>query len=208
MEAALSQEERNLLSVAYKNAIGGRRAALRILHSIEAHDRARTSVRERDTLRLYSLKINSELQSICGDLLAVVEKHLLLKTETDKDAAIFFHKLYAEKSQYLPTGLSSRYVSGVGTITATLRNASSMTPTNTSVSQKLHSTITLQPLTSHLSIWRQRTLCVSDSHSTSACFGSKSWAHRSRHVTLPRSPSTTRSKNWTHCQRTAIARLR
>lgn len=37
----LNVEERNLLSVAYKNSIGGRRTAWRVLSSIEAKEEAK-----------------------------------------------------------------------------------------------------------------------------------------------------------------------
>lgn len=38
MDQELSIEERNLLSVAYKNSIGGRRTAWRVLSSIESKE--------------------------------------------------------------------------------------------------------------------------------------------------------------------------
>jgi len=44
-EEMLSLEERNLLSVAYKNVVGARRASLRIITSIESKESRRRSRR-------------------------------------------------------------------------------------------------------------------------------------------------------------------
>ena len=43
MDIELSVEERNLLSVAYKNVIGARRASWRIISSIEQKEEAKAS---------------------------------------------------------------------------------------------------------------------------------------------------------------------
>ena len=43
VNADLTVEERNLLSVAYKNTIGSRRTAWRVLHSIEKKEEAKGS---------------------------------------------------------------------------------------------------------------------------------------------------------------------
>ena len=61
----LSVEERNLLSVAYKNVIGSRRASWRVVTSIEQKG-------DQDKLQIitdYKAKIESELVDICNDIL-------------------------------------------------------------------------------------------------------------------------------------------
>jgi 14-3-3 protein epsilon len=61
----LSVEERNLLSVAYKNVIGSRRASWRVVTSIEQKG-------DQDKLQIitdYKSKIETELVDICNDIL-------------------------------------------------------------------------------------------------------------------------------------------
>lgn len=66
----LSNEERNLLSVAYKNVVGARRSSWRVISSIEhkteGNDKKQQMVRE------YRDKIESELQEICHDVLVSI----------------------------------------------------------------------------------------------------------------------------------------
>ncbi|KAL6960012.1 hypothetical protein U1Q18_052120, partial [Sarracenia purpurea var. burkii] len=57
----LSVEERNLLSVAYKNVIGARRASWRIISSIEQKEESRGNEAHVATIRAYRSKIESEL---------------------------------------------------------------------------------------------------------------------------------------------------
>jgi 14-3-3 protein epsilon len=62
----LSVEERNLLSVAYKNSIGGRRTAWRVLSSIENKEEGKAqsqpnSQKNLVLIRNYKKKIEEEL---------------------------------------------------------------------------------------------------------------------------------------------------
>ena len=63
----LSVEERNLLSVAYKNVIGSRRASWRVISSIEQKsDSEKTAL-----ITNYKKKIETELETICEDILGM-----------------------------------------------------------------------------------------------------------------------------------------
>lgn len=64
----LTDEERNLLSVAYKNVVGACRSAWRVISSIEQKMKAESSDKEQ-IAKEYREKIESELQSICNDVL-------------------------------------------------------------------------------------------------------------------------------------------
>jgi 14-3-3 protein epsilon len=67
----LTVEERNLLSVAYKNVIGGRRASWRVVTSIEQKgDPEKLSI-----IKDYKSKIETELVDICNDILGIIGKH-------------------------------------------------------------------------------------------------------------------------------------
>merc|ERR1711991_183072 len=61
----LSVEERNLLSVAYKNAVGSRRAAWRIITSVEQKEKSKGNEQQASYAREYVAKVEGELQKIC-----------------------------------------------------------------------------------------------------------------------------------------------
>ena len=63
----LSNEERNLLSVAYKNVVGARRSSWRVVSSIE--QKSEGSERKQAMAKEYREKIESELKEICNDVL-------------------------------------------------------------------------------------------------------------------------------------------
>ena len=63
----LTNEERNLLSVAYKNVVGARRSSWRVISSIEQKSDA--SDRKQVMAKEYRQKVEAELQEICKDVL-------------------------------------------------------------------------------------------------------------------------------------------
>ena len=65
--AELSNEERNLLSVAYKNVVGARRSSWRVISSIE--QKTEGSEKKQAMAKEYREKIEKELNDICGDVL-------------------------------------------------------------------------------------------------------------------------------------------
>lgn len=63
----LSNEERNLLSVAYKNVVGARRSSWRVVSSIE--QKMEGSDKKQQMVKEYREKIEKELKEICNDVL-------------------------------------------------------------------------------------------------------------------------------------------
>ena len=65
----LTNEERNLLSVAYKNVVGARRSSWRVISSIEQKTEGSGSERKQSMAKEYREKVEKELCDICYDVL-------------------------------------------------------------------------------------------------------------------------------------------
>ncbi|KAG8446812.1 hypothetical protein GDO86_014319 [Hymenochirus boettgeri] len=94
----LSNEERNLLSVAYKNVVGARRSSWRVISSIEqkteGHDKKQQLARE------YREKIEAELRDICKDVLNLLSSHLIVNA-TPPESKVFYLKMKGDYFRYL-----------------------------------------------------------------------------------------------------------
>lgn len=73
----LTVEELKLLSVAYKNVIGTRRASWRIISSIEQKEESRSNESHVGLIKEYHRKIEVELSKICEGILKLLESHLV-----------------------------------------------------------------------------------------------------------------------------------
>merc|ERR1719158_2739187 len=73
----LTVEERNLLSVAYKNAVGSRRAAWRIITSVEQKERSKGNEENAKNAKEYCQKVEQELQKICNTILKLLDDKLI-----------------------------------------------------------------------------------------------------------------------------------
>lgn len=89
----LTVDERNLLSVAYKNVVGTRRASWRIISSIEQKEESKGTEKHVSTLRDYRQKIETELEKVCQDVLDVLTEFLIPNAETG-ESRVFYHKMY------------------------------------------------------------------------------------------------------------------
>ncbi|OJJ89549.1 14-3-3 adaptor artA-like protein [Aspergillus glaucus CBS 516.65] len=96
----LTVDERNLLSVAYKNVVGTRRASWRIISSIEQKEESKGSEQHVTIIRDYRLKIEKELERVCGDVLDVLDEALIPKAETG-ESKVFYHKMKGDYHRYL-----------------------------------------------------------------------------------------------------------
>ena len=75
----LTVEERNLLSVAYKNVIGSRRASWRVITSIEQ---------------------KGELEDICSDILEIIKNELIPNSDSE-EGKVFYYKMKGDYHRYL-----------------------------------------------------------------------------------------------------------
>lgn len=90
-DSPLVVDERNLLSVAYKNVIGARRASWRTLNMEEKREDALT--------KEYRTQIESEMTAICEDVLKLLTK--VLEGTTEKEERVFYLKMTGDYYRYL-----------------------------------------------------------------------------------------------------------
>ena len=96
----LTVEERNLLSVAYKNTIGSRRTAWRILSSIEKKEEAKNGSKNIPLIKNYQEKIKSELTRYCDEIVNLIDSQLLQKA-SNAEAQVFYHKMKGDYFRYI-----------------------------------------------------------------------------------------------------------
>ena len=96
----LSVEERNLLSVAYKNVVGARRSSWRVISSIESKVEG-SSESKLKMAREYKVLIEKELKNICDDVLDLLEKHLLKHVENEDESKVFYLKMKGDYKRYI-----------------------------------------------------------------------------------------------------------
>jgi len=96
----LTVEERNLLSVGYKNMVGARRAAWRIISSIEQKEENRNNQRHIALVKEYRQKVEKELMNLCEDVLSLLDKNLV-PSSTSAEAKVFFLKMKGDYFRYL-----------------------------------------------------------------------------------------------------------
>jgi len=102
-DGPLSTEERNLLSVAYKNIVGAKRSSWRVISSIEQ------KATDKETLaKEYRKKIETELDDVCREVLDLLDKFLVEKAvdsagESDAaaESAVFYLKMKGDYYRYL-----------------------------------------------------------------------------------------------------------
>jgi len=95
----LSNEERNLLSVAYKNVVGARRSSWRVISSIEQKTDG-TAERKQQMAKEYREKVEGELKDICNDVLGLLDKFLIPKA-SNAESKVFYLKMKGDYYRYL-----------------------------------------------------------------------------------------------------------
>jgi 14-3-3 protein epsilon len=92
----LTVEERNLLSVAYKNVIGSRRASWRVISSIEQ----KGEPDKISHIQNYKRKIETELEDICSDILEIIKSELIPNSDSE-EGKVFYYKMKGDYHRYL-----------------------------------------------------------------------------------------------------------
>merc|ERR1711953_992056 len=96
----LSVEERNLLSVAYKNAVGSRRAAWRIISSVQQKETSKGNSDNAAYAKEYCKKVEGEVQKICDTILGLLDNNLIPKA-SNGESKVFYQKMKADYYRYI-----------------------------------------------------------------------------------------------------------
>lgn len=95
----LTEEERNLVSVASKNCVSSKRAAWRSIYGIEVREKANNS----KYIHLVSelkLKLENELNAACERMLGFIDNYLL-KNSSNVESKVFYLKLKGDYFRYI-----------------------------------------------------------------------------------------------------------
>jgi len=96
----LTVEERNLFSVAYKNMVASRRAAWRIVSSIEQKEEGKKNEENVKLVKDYRSKIEAELEGVCNRILGLLESHLV-PSAGSSESTVFYLKMKGDYYRYL-----------------------------------------------------------------------------------------------------------
>jgi len=100
LKVELTVEERNLLSVAYKNVIGARRASWRIISSIEQKEDNKGNKDHVVKIKEYRSKVENELTGICNDILNLLDEFLIPSSSTG-ESKVFYYKMKGDYYRYM-----------------------------------------------------------------------------------------------------------
>jgi len=92
--AQLKENERNLLSVAFKNVVGGLRSSWRTF-------KGDATPESRDLLDKYTAIVENELEQKCLEVLKILEDKLIPTCKKDDESQVFFEKMCGDYYRYL-----------------------------------------------------------------------------------------------------------
>jgi len=95
--ADVTSDERNLLSVAFKNLISSKRAACRTIAAIEQNPKYS---KFSDALATYKTTIETQLGEDCQRIVDMIAKHVLAKS-CDGEPKAFFVKMVGDYYRYI-----------------------------------------------------------------------------------------------------------
>ena len=96
----LNSDERNLLSIAYKNSLTSRRTALRTVIAYETKEKKKDNSPFLAYIQEYRKKIEDEITKMCNNVLATIDSHLLKRAE-DAEAKVFYLKMKGDYNRYI-----------------------------------------------------------------------------------------------------------
>lgn len=104
MNGVISEDDRNLFSVAYKNVVGARRSSWRAMLGIEkkqSHDHEGS--KKLELVSSYKAKIEAELTDLCNEVLDILDNYLIKESEKNSDPSsqVFYMKMKGDYLRYL-----------------------------------------------------------------------------------------------------------
>ena len=93
-------DESNILSVAFKNAVGTRRAAWRVISLIERKEKNKGATQNAEKAQKYKQVIEQELTSRCKNILDLLNLTLLKNVKT-VEGEVFLQKLKGDYYRYI-----------------------------------------------------------------------------------------------------------
>jgi hypothetical protein len=94
---SVSSDERNLLSVAFKNLISSKRTAWRTISAIEQNPKYSKFA---DSLAAYKKRIEESLYRDCENVIEIIKSKVLSK-QSDEEARAFFVKMVGDYYRYI-----------------------------------------------------------------------------------------------------------
>ena len=98
---SLNDIERNIFSVAYKNVIGSKRPAWRVISSLESKENSKGTNKDEvrvQVLAEYRVKIENELREVIKEVLGLIDNHILVEDRnTDNESQVFYYKMFVVK---------------------------------------------------------------------------------------------------------------
>ena len=98
LDPKLTKDERNILSSGFKNIISNKRASWRLLNSMEKKEEKKNST-QATNIRLIKKNIEKELNEICEEVQAIIDKYLV-PSASEPETKVFFLKLKGDYYRY------------------------------------------------------------------------------------------------------------
>ena len=100
--AELSVEDRNLLSVAYKNCVGTKRTSWRILDTLEKKEKAKSDNDQKHLLLVTEFKktVEKELDTICKEIIQTLDE-VLIANSKEASSKVFYLKMKGDYYRYI-----------------------------------------------------------------------------------------------------------
>nr|CAB3267838.1 14-3-3 protein gamma-like [Phallusia mammillata] len=98
LKTKLDPDDRNLLSVAYKNVVGTRRSSWRVISSIETKESNEDNIKY---AAHYREVISSEIEKICQEVVQLIDNNLLTPECDDHDSNTFYMKMKGDYYRYV-----------------------------------------------------------------------------------------------------------
>lgn len=108
-DSLLTPDEKHVFAAAYKNAVGNRRAELRVLTVIEQKEQRKGNLAEETLghISKYMKTIEEELSALCYELIRLIDDRLLQNSKSPNNE-IYFKKMKGDYYRYLAELMSAQ----------------------------------------------------------------------------------------------------